>query len=63
MTNQTFNANSQTFKRLLVSSDLRHPVDDKDLGNFGLTKFNHNGNIYYIFDGTFTMFAAIANIR
>lgn len=55
-------AKTQTFKRLLVPSDLRLKVEDKDLGKYCLTKHTYGESVYYIFDGTYAIYASFAKI-
>lgn len=59
---ETTNTNEQTFKRLLVPSDLRLKVEDKDLGKFGLKKHVEGERIYYVFCGTYALLATIAYV-
>lgn len=56
--------NTQTFKRLLVPSDLRFPDKDKsrDLSEFGFTRHVYKESTYYIFYGYYEMFVSIAKI-
>lgn len=57
-----YSTKPQTFKRLLVPSDLRLEVNDEDLGKYCLTKHVYAGSIYYIFDGTYAIYASFAKI-